>query len=290
MSEMENKRKRRIKKRTIYAAILIMMLTCFVMIGFLLLFQVRKIDVKGNQYLSSQEVADWVSTDELAGNSIYLLCKYNFTDYELLPAMEDVKVSLTNPWTVRIKVTEKRIAGYIAMGDDFVYFDKDGIVLAQTREWWEDIPCIEGLAVSEVKLFEELPVSKENKKAFENLLDMSLTLKKYELEPDRIVCQGAELYLYFGKVCAILGDDNPEERIAQIPPILEKLGEQSGTLHLENYDENNTTISFEKDVLPPEPEKAGEDDNEKGGNDAGNGDAAGVDDESGENAGADSDT
>lgn len=262
MSEGENKRRVHIRKRTIYAIILIMMLFCFVMIGFLLLFQVRKIDVKGNQYLSSQEVADWLGTDELSGNSIYLLCKYNLTDYELLPAIEDVKVSLKNPWTVKVKVTEKRIAGYIILGDDFVYFDKDGIVLAKTREWWDDIPCIEGLSISEVKLYEELPISKENKKAFEHLLDMSLTLKKYELKPDRIVCQGADLYLYFGNVCVILGDDAPGERIAQIPPILEKLGEQGGTLHLENYSENSTTISFEKDVWPPEPGAADEADSD----------------------------
>ena len=85
MSEEQNHKKRRIKKRTIYAIILLVMLICFVMIGFLLLFQVRKIEVEGNQILSKQEIADWLQQDEFSTNSVYLLCKYHFTDYEMLP-------------------------------------------------------------------------------------------------------------------------------------------------------------------------------------------------------------
>ena len=250
MSEERKNGKKRIKKRTIYAIILVVMLICFFMIGFLLLFQVRTIKVEGNQYLTSQEIADWLQQYELSSNTVYLLCKYHFTDYEMLSGIESAKVRMENPWTVKVTVTEKKIVGYIVVDDDFVYFDKDGVVLAKTKEWWEDIPCIEGLTVNEVTLYEELPVGKENKKIFENLLDMSNTLKKYELKPDRILCRDSNLYLYFGNKCVIIGDENLADRIAQIPPILEKLGEQKGTLHLERYDENHTTISFEKDVLP----------------------------------------
>lgn len=250
MGDSKNKGRRRIRKRTIYAIILVIMLISLFMIGFLLLFQVKKIEVYGNRYLSNQEIADWMEEDELSTNSVYLMIKYHLMDYKLLPAMEDVKVSMKNPWTMKVTVTEKRIVGYIEFGDDCVYFDKDGIVLAQTTEWWDDVPCIEGLAVDKVSLYEELPVSKENKKVFENLLEMSQSLKKYELAPDRIVCNDDGLYLFFGKVCVVLGDDNFGDKIAQIPPILAKLGEQGGTLHLENYGETNTTVSFDKDVLP----------------------------------------
>lgn len=250
MSNTENKRKFRIKKRTIYAIILMVMLVCFLMIGFLLLFQIRKMEIKGNQYLTQQEIYNWVQEDEFSANSVYLLWKYNLADSELLPAMEDMKVSLKSPWSVKLTVEEKPVAGYIVLNDECVYFDKDGVVLARTQEWWEDVPCIEGLAVEQVTLYEELPVSDENKKAFEHLLDMSQTLKKYELKPDRIVCQGSDIHLYFGNKCVILGDDNMVDRIAQITPILEKLGEQSGTLHLETYESSDSVVSFEKDVLP----------------------------------------
>lgn len=242
----------RVKKRTIYAIILSVMLFCFAMIVFLLLFQIRTIEVKGNEYLTEQEVVQWLQEDELSTNSVYLLCKNYFAQQELLPAMADVKVSLNAPWSVTVDVEEKVIVGYIIVDDDFVYFDEDGIVLEKSREWREDVACIEGLGVTSVEVYKELPVSKENKKIFKQLLDMSASLEKYELTPDTVICSDSELFLKFGTVYANIGNEKVSERISQIPPILEKLDGQTGTLHLENYDESNTTISFEKDVIPEE--------------------------------------
>ena len=262
MSDRKNPGRRRMKKRTMYAIILVVMFVCILMIGFLLLFQVRSIEVEGNRYLSQQEIMDWIEEDEMSSNAVSLIIKHRFLKHDLLPAMEKAKVSLKNPWTVHVKVTEKRVVGYVELGDDCVYFDKDGIVLAQTTEWWDDVPCIEGFPIEKVSIYKPLPIGEEYKKIFENLLEMSQSLKKYELVPDRIVCADRGLYLFLGQVCAALGDDDFGDKIAQIPPILAKLGEQGGTLHLEEYNDSNTTISFEKDVLPelpaPQPEETEE--------------------------------
>lgn len=249
----------RIKKRTIYAVILSVMLFCFIMIVFLLLFQIRDVEVKGNQYLTEQEVTEWLWEDDLSTNSVYLFGKFQFTEPELLPAMSDVKVSLKAPWSICVNITEKQIVGYIIVNDDFVYFDEEGIVLEKSRDWRDDVACIEGLDVTNVELYKQLPVSKENKKMFKQLLEMSAALNQYELTPEKIICDASDLYLKFGQIYVNLGSDNFVERISQIPPILEKLGEQTGTLHLENYSESNTTISYEKDVVPGEKkEKTGE--------------------------------
>lgn len=250
---------KRIKKRTIYAVIFSVMFLCLVMIVFLLLFQIRKIEVTGNKYVSGQEIVDWVQSDELAENSLYVWCKYHFTEYELPSAIEKVDISMVAPWKIKVQVEEKKIVGYIILDEDFVYFDKDGIVLEKSREWWDDVACIEGLDVTSVQLYKTLPVSDEDKKIFQSLLEMSEALKEKALTPDKIVCQDSELYLYFGKICVNLGNSNFSKRIAQISPILEKLENQKGTLHLENYGETSKTVSFEKGVLPEEKkEKADE--------------------------------
>ena len=57
---IQKERKKRIIKQAAMKAILVIILVCIAMITFLLLFQVRKIEVSGNQYLSRQEIADWV--------------------------------------------------------------------------------------------------------------------------------------------------------------------------------------------------------------------------------------
>lgn len=239
-----------IKKRTIYAITLSVMLFCAVLIAFLLLFQVRKIEVEGNKYLMEHEVRQWIQNDDWAANSISLIVKYNLTEAELLPALEDVKIGLKNPWTVSIRVKEKNVVGYLIVDDDFVYFDEDGIVLEKSREWRDELPCIEGLSVKKVELFKELPIAKKDKNVFKYLKEMTAALEKYELSPKKVVCHESQLYLYFDNKCVSLGNSNFAEKISQIPPILDKLGKKKGTLHLENYDESNTTISFEKGVLP----------------------------------------
>lgn len=193
---IQKERKKRIIKQAAMKAILVIILVCIAMITFLLLFQVQKIEVSGNQYLSRQEIADWVQDDNWSSNSLYVMIRNHLMNHELLPAMEEANVTMKNPWTVKVTIKEKRVAGYVVSGDECIYFDKDGIVLAKTKELWDGIPCIEGLEVKKVQLYKALPVSKANKKAFGNLLDMTMTLKKCDLAPDKIVCSGSDLYLF----------------------------------------------------------------------------------------------
>lgn len=239
-----------------YYSTLVVMLLCVLLIVFLLLFQIREVKIEGNKYAQTSEIQAWLQEDELSTNSIYLMWKFHFTDVELLPTMKEAKLKMINPWTVQLNVTEKTVVGYIELGDECAYFDEDGQVLAQTTEWWDGVPRVDGLNISSVKLYEELPISKANKKAFKSLLEISATLEKYELTPSRLEVDGSDVYLYFGNKCVIIGNENIENRISQITPIMEKLGEQAGTLHLENYDSENTIISFEKDVLPSNGEDA----------------------------------
>ena len=54
----------------------------------------------------------------------------------------------------------------------------------------------------------------------------------------------------FGDVCVALGSSITTEKVSQISPILEKLGGQKGTLHLEYFADENDVITFDKDELP----------------------------------------
>ena len=87
-------------------------------------------------------------------------------------------------------------------------------------------------------------------KAFGNLLDMTMTLKNVISRRIRLFVPGSDLYLFLETNVVNVGHTNLEERIMQISPILEKLGDQGGTLYLENFNTDNITITFEKDVIP----------------------------------------
>ena len=213
-------------------------------------FRVREVTVTGNEYYTKEQIADFLIGDGLKRNTLYLYVRYNYMEHPEIPFIDAFEVKVDSPSSLTIRVYEKNIVGYVHYLGKNVYFDKDGIVLAKTKELWDGIPCIEGLEVKKVQLYKELPVSKANKKAFGNLLDMTMTLKKCDLAPDKIVCSGSDLYLFFGNKCVNVGHTNLEERIMQISPILEKLGDQGGTLYLENFNTDNITITFEKDVIP----------------------------------------
>jgi len=243
------KKSKRRNRGLLLTGIIVLAAACLVVL-FLMLFQVRKIEVSGNTYMPEAEVAEWIQSDRYATNSFYIWAKYKFTEPTEHPSLEAVEVKLKNPWTVSVRIYEKKMVGFVYYENDFVYFDREGKVLAKDLEFRDGVPLIEGLIVSGAELYETLPV--EDETIFETILEATQMLAKYEMRADRIVCLDSELYLYFGSICARVGNINLENRIIQIPPILEELGDKRGLLHLENYQNADSLISFEENVWPDE--------------------------------------
>lgn len=241
------KKKRR--KRKTGRKILITFLTLF-LLGVIVVFgfRTKNIQVTGNSYYGENSIVTWISKDKLSVNSLYTFLKYRFMNPTLPSGVEEMKVSLKSPWTVKVQVKEKTMIGYIDYDNAYLYFDKEGTASLRTKKVIEGVPYIQGMEVelSKVKIGKALPVSDKN--IFQKIVEVSKYLEKYQLNPDSISCPGGEIYLTFGVVTVQLGKKEYEDRIAQIPPILEKLTEQypdqAGILHLENYDTSNTAIRF----------------------------------------------
>lgn len=240
------KKKKRRKKWPVVVGIL---MGLFILAaGAVVLFRTRTVEVEGNSIYSENTIATWVQKDKLSVNTLYLLVKYNFLDSELPVGVEQMDVSLKNPWTVHVKVEEKELAGYVDCSGTYLYFDQNGIAVLKTKKQIEDAPYIEGLTFdeSDAEIGKTLPV--EDDSIFGKIVDASRYLKKYSLAPDRISCVEGDVRLYFGIVEVLLGDGGYEEKLQQVEPILDKLAElypkTAGTLHLENYDSASDAISF----------------------------------------------
>ena len=237
------------RKKRIWPVVLAV-LVCLVLIGLIAVygFRTRAFEVEGNDYYSETSVTTWIERDELSVNTLYILLKYNLTEPELPSAVESMEVSLSNPWTVHVKVTEKEMAGYVDYDGAYLYFDGDGTASLRTSQVIEGAPYIEGLEfdAGSVVMGEKLPVQDDS--IFGKIVEVSRYLKKYSLTPDRMLCAGGGIQIYFGAVEVLLGEENYDDRLAQVEPILEKLSEQypdtAGTLHLENYDSSSTSIRF----------------------------------------------
>ena len=255
------------KKKHKRGRLVLKLLAMLILVGVLVffLFQTREVQVKGNEYYGDSSMKSWIQNDKYAVNTLYIFAKYNYTDAALPSAVESVKISLKNPWTVVANVTEKQMYGYVQISDEErLYFDQNGMAALQTKKEIEGAPLIEGLELdaTKIKMGKILPVS--DKSIFKKIVEAAKYLNKYQLTPDRLVCgtDGKSLVLYFGKVQVLIGESSYEERLAQISPILtalqEKDADAEGTLHLENYEEGSSSIRFVPKQAGTSDQKSGD--------------------------------
>ena len=242
--------KRRRKKKTInfkwiIAGIAVLVLALFVLIA-VGIFKVEKVEVTGNSYYTEAEIADLVMGEN--ENSLYLTFLYNYLDGKEIPFVDSVEVSMESPSHIKIRVYEKTLIGYVEYMGSNLYFDKDGTVVESSNEVLEGIPCIKGLKFDTLTLYQ--PLNVEHTEVFEMLLSMTQMMKKYELDPDAITLKNdsTEIVLTFANVKINLGTgENMDEKASRIKTLLPDLADKSGTLHMEEYTNESTNISFMKE-------------------------------------------
>ncbi|HJB86056.1 MAG TPA: FtsQ-type POTRA domain-containing protein [Candidatus Dorea faecigallinarum] len=242
------KKKTKRKSHRLYAFVVLLLAAAILVLSVLVLFYVQQIKVEGNEYCTDQQIVDTVRSDKYSINTLYIAGKYAIGKGKSLPCLESIHVSLSAPWTLKVTVKEKPIVGYLENKDNYAYFDKEGMVVSMSPTLIEGLPCIEGVSMKDIKLYSRLET--DDSKIFEEILETSQEAVKQKISADRIVCRGDEIYLDIGKIYVNLGNQVSSDQIAQIPPILEKLGGQEGTLHLENYSESSDTITFDIGEIP----------------------------------------
>lgn len=229
---------------TILSLILVVAASALIIVK---VFVVKNVKVEGNVLYDEALIKSTVLNDDYSWNSLYVLLKYTFTDTEQLPFIDAMEIQMEDPETLKIKVYEKGMMGYLyipAIGEN-AYFDKDGIVVETSTRIIENIPRMEGLQCSEVVLYEKLPIED---KLLKQLLTLTQTLKRDGLEPDAIR-YGTEYepVLIYDSVSVTLGSvELLTQKVERMKKILPELEGMAGTLHLENWTEESTNIVFQK--------------------------------------------
>ncbi|MEE1250923.1 MAG: cell division protein FtsQ/DivIB [Lachnospiraceae bacterium] len=243
----ERKRKKRKKIKII---VILSFFLVLVLIGFLAihLFTVKTVEVEGNELYSDEQIAASILNDSYSWNSLYVYLKYKMLKTKEVPFVDTMEVTLENPHKIHINVYEKGLLGYLyidSIGQN-AYFDKDGFVEETSSKIIEGVPKITGISCDHVVLYEKLPL--ENKKALKTLLSLTQTLKKYELIPDTIdYSANRQITLSYGNVTVMLGNsDNLTEKISRLSYIYQNIAGLNGVLHMENWSEETSDITFVK--------------------------------------------
>ena len=247
MIKEERRRKKRRKIGLYILLILILLIAAGVFIV-MNVFTVENVVVEGNELYSSTQIENMVLNDEYSWNSLYVDLKYRFVDIGEVPFVDTMEVSLDNPHTVHIKVYEKGMLGYLyinSIGQN-AYFDKDGFVVETSTEVIDGVPKITGISCEEVVLYEKLQL--DNSDILRDLLNLTQTLKKYNLLPDEIQYDSnMEPVLYYGTIQVKIGsEDNLSQKVVRLSIILPQLDGLSGTLHLETWTPETTDIIWDR--------------------------------------------
>ncbi len=208
-------------------------------------FVVKTVKVEGNELYDEALIKSTVLNDEYSWNSLYVFFKYAFSDTQQLPFIDTMEITMENPQTLKIRVYEKGVLGYLytAVNGQNAYFDKDGIVVETSTRVIQGVPKIEGLECDTVVLYEKLPI---DDKVLKELLTLTRTLDGKKLKPDAI--SYGEKYspiLQFDDINVSLGSiDYLTEKIERVENRLPVLNGMAGTLHLEHWSHQNTNIRF----------------------------------------------
>lgn len=210
-------------------------------------YHVNTVYVDGNTHYSDEEIREIVMNGMFGDNSMFLSLKYKNKSIDNVPFVSKMSVVIVDAHTIRIKVYEKALAGYVEYLDRYMYFDKDGVVVEASSERTPGIPLVTGLKFDYVVIYEMLPV--ENPQIFDSILSITQLVNKYNLMIDKIQFgRDNNLTLHFGDVKVTLGESKDlDEKIMKLQYMLPELEGKKGTLRMENYTDDTKNVSFEPD-------------------------------------------
>lgn len=263
----EKRRKQRLLKKILIGSLVFMILIVIAVFVVVNVFVVKNVKIEGNKLYDEQLITDTVLNDEYSWNSLYVLLKYTFVDIKNVPFIDTMEVSLTDPQTLKIKVYEKGMLGYLyiaAIGEN-AYFDKDGFVVETSTRIIENVPKIEGIVCDEVVLYKKLPIDNQT---LRELLTLTQTLKRVKLEPDIIHfgLKQSPILTYGNKEVWLGSMELLTKKVERMQVNLPKIEGMAGIVHLENWTEESSNFIFEKELEIPDVELETEEEGDTEGN------------------------
>ncbi len=211
---------------------------------YLTTFKLTDIEVVGCDMASAEQIRKDYESRLKFVNTLELMVRSKFDNECDVPFVAKTDIEYVSKNKVKIQVYEKSVAGCIQYMENYIYFDKDGIVLETAHEKFEDVPYIKGLKVKSWEYGEELPL--DDKKKFNLILNITQLIYKYGLVIDGIqFTQEDEIILHYNNIEIELGDgSNLAVQMMNLGSILDGLNGQKGVLYMKEFNEENSTASF----------------------------------------------
>ena len=218
-----------------------------------LTFRLKNVSVIGTTRYTEEQISKQLIKNELDYNTLLLYLKYNYFEEVRIPFVEKIDLELKDKNSVNIRVYEKMVTGCIQFMGEYLYFDKDGIIVESSPEQLKDIPLIKGLEFNKIILNEKLEVQKDE--LFDVILNLTQLIDKFGLEVKTIRFDNTyAVTVECGDIIARLGKRSTyDEVLSELRNIIQSSGgelkdvldKSEGTrleLDMTNYTQNTTSI------------------------------------------------
>ena len=206
-------------------------------------FEADTIEFVGSTHYSDEELKKYI----FGGDYVNLLYFRIFGQKDTkIPFIQKYDVEVQWPDKINVIVYEKPIIGYISYMGCYMYFDRDGIVVESSSEKYSGVPEIAGLSFKSIVLDSKLEVGSDN--VFSRILEITQAFDKYDLDVDKVYFDSSyNVTLYVGDVKVILGSSEEcMDKLYTLKQMYNKLTGLKGTLYMDNYDGNSSSIIFKK--------------------------------------------
>lgn len=224
---------RRIKHKGLLIAGVVVLLILFAAF----FFRVKKVSIEGNTYYGKDAMAQMFQENILEKNilTFWFLDKCSLTPE--LPFVREYEVTYPSVNEIHIKLYEKSIVAGIAYSNQYIYFDKDGMVLQSADRPVEKIPLFETKNLTTFSLYTK--VQMEDEELLTQILNLANLFQHYRVNWDKVQFDANnEAYLYIGEIQVSLGKkSNYDEEISALSSVLAKMlqKKQVGEIDMRNY-------------------------------------------------------
>ncbi len=217
------------------------LLAVFLIVFFAL--RIKTVHVEGSDYYSDEEIIQEAMADPYAYHTLYFWAASRIKGVACLPFTQEIEVEWKGPDTVTLHVYDKTISGSVKYMGQYVFFDKDGVVLQSLPEPLEGIPVVTGIKFGQFTLNEAFEV--EDDKLFDVIMDISQLISHYQVPVDELHFDGDAPSLYSGKVQVHLGKKSfYDDDMAVLASVLKKARKKKleGTIDMEHWQSGDRII------------------------------------------------
>lgn len=239
------------RPRVVWPVILVFLIIAAILFGvFLYLrkeFSLDKVTVSGCSYYTEEEIKEKIVSGVFSGNTLWIYVVNNIREPSI-PFVEKIDFDMVNHHEILITVYEKSMIACIPYMNEYLYFDKDGIIIENSQKKMDYVPVIEGIQFSSMNLHEKLSV--EDDEIFDTILNLSQLLKQYKIKTKSLYFNyKSEVILYSGDIKVLLGKGTRyDEKIAELSNVIKKAKNRNlkGTLDMRDFEAGQSEIIFKE--------------------------------------------